>query len=409
MAKPRGRGEGSISERPDGRWQGRVDLGRGPDGKRQRKTIYGATRKAVASELNMLLGRAESGELLNTSTPTVDSWLNDWFSTHADDWRPTTRRTYRAAIDLWLVPHLGPIRLEKLKPTTIQRWINEATAPLTVEQATLLLDVISNHRLGPMVLVSLTMGLRIGEVSGMTWPDFDLTARTLKVRQQVQAVGDGHLSIVPLKTANSQRTLTLPTLVVEALRAHRVRQLEERLRAGQAWHQDADLVFTMPNGPGGASEPRKRRPDGAPDGGRPPAYALPHPAPHGRDAPPDGRRASVRCEPDSWPPRDQHDGRHLRASGPGDDRRRRRADGCAAVEEESLRVSVRVYWPAKWQIFQGTRPPRVNSGLTAQPLRVRRAGRRGRGAVFDAPFGGDSRSTLVTAMGLPSSCSRTET
>jgi integrase len=37
--------------------------------------------------------------------------------------------------------------------------------------------------------------------------------------------------------------LDLPTPVVEALRAHRVRQLEERLRAGRAW-LDSGLVFT---------------------------------------------------------------------------------------------------------------------------------------------------------------------
>ena len=117
MAKRRGRGEGSISQRPDGRWQARVDLGRGPDGNRHRKAVYGPTRQAVASELNTLLGRAESGELLNTEyRPTVASWLNTWHRTHADEWRASTRRVYRIAIDQWLVPHMGAIRLEKLKP-----------------------------------------------------------------------------------------------------------------------------------------------------------------------------------------------------------------------------------------------------------------------------------------------------
>ena len=38
MATRRGRGEGSITRRADGRWMARVDLG-WQDGKRRRKTL----------------------------------------------------------------------------------------------------------------------------------------------------------------------------------------------------------------------------------------------------------------------------------------------------------------------------------------------------------------------------------
>lgn len=293
MAKRRGRGEGSISQRSDGRWQGRVDMGRGPNGKRQRKIVYGATRKDVASELNRLLGRAESGELLVTCTPSVTTWLNDWYRTHQDTWRPATRRTYRIAIDEWIAPHLGTVRLEKLKPVAIQRWVNQQTragasahvvlahvvlrsalkwamalrvltfnpaalvrvprptprrpAPLTADQARQLVTAAGNHRLGGLILVSLTMGLRIGEACGLTWADVDLTAKTVKIRQQVQQVGAA-LDVAPLKTAASRRTLALPTLVVEILKTRRTRQREERLKAGHRWHQEHDLVFTTVTG-----------------------------------------------------------------------------------------------------------------------------------------------------------------
>jgi hypothetical protein len=36
----------------------------------------------------------------------------DWFATNSDSWRPSTRRGYRGAIDLYLVPAFGPLRLE---------------------------------------------------------------------------------------------------------------------------------------------------------------------------------------------------------------------------------------------------------------------------------------------------------
>lgn len=294
MAKRRGRGEGSIYQRADGRWQARVDLGRGPDGKRRRKVAYGATRQAAAQALNRLLGRAATGELLVTSTPTVKAWLDDWYRTHRDDWQGSTPRIYRTAIDQWIVPALGDVRLEALKPARIQRWINDASANgarakvviahvvlraalkwamqqrqvtfnaatlcrvprptrkaiavLSTEEAQRLLDVAETHRLGAMVIIALTMGLRIGEVSGLTWADVDLDAGTLRVRQQVQALGKGlPAALAPLKTPNSRRTLALPTRVVTALQARRTAQLEERMRAGQRW-QRGDLVFTTPLG-----------------------------------------------------------------------------------------------------------------------------------------------------------------
>ena len=50
MAKRRGYGEGSIHQRPDGRWCATIDLGV-INGKRKRKYIYGKTRKEVVDKL----------------------------------------------------------------------------------------------------------------------------------------------------------------------------------------------------------------------------------------------------------------------------------------------------------------------------------------------------------------------
>lgn len=77
----------------------------------------------------------------------------------------------------------------------------------------------------------------------------DLDARALRVEQQLQALGKASgLTLAPLKTRNSRRALTLPTIAVKALKSHRKTQLAERLRAGAEWKNPDDLVFTMPNG-----------------------------------------------------------------------------------------------------------------------------------------------------------------
>jgi integrase len=57
------------------------------------------------------------------------------------------------------------------------------------------------------------------------------------------------LNLAPLKTASSRRTVTLPLIAIDALKARRKAQLEERLRAGAHWKGDADrLVFTTEQG-----------------------------------------------------------------------------------------------------------------------------------------------------------------
>jgi integrase len=68
----------------------------------------------------------------------------------------------------------------------------------------------------------------------------------LPSNRQVQSVKKGTLTLAPLKTRNSRRALALPMLVVDALKARRVVQLEERMRAGAAWSNPDDHAFTTP-------------------------------------------------------------------------------------------------------------------------------------------------------------------
>jgi integrase len=63
----------------------------------------------------------------------------------------------------------------------------------------------------------------------------------VSIRQQLQRV-DKRLVLQDLKTEKSRRTLMLPNVCLEALKSHRKRQLEERLKAGANW-VDTGLVF----------------------------------------------------------------------------------------------------------------------------------------------------------------------
>ncbi|HEU5378212.1 MAG TPA: site-specific integrase, partial [Ktedonobacteraceae bacterium] len=79
--------------------------------------------------------------------------------------------------------------------------------------------------------------------------DLDFTLRTLQVRRILTRVptkaragqGPTYVETEP-KTDRGRRCLFLPSFVLEALKRHRVRQVEEKLKAGPAW-QDHDYVF----------------------------------------------------------------------------------------------------------------------------------------------------------------------
>lgn len=51
MARRRSHGDGSLYKRADGRWVGAIDLGVAPNGKRQRKVVYGKTQREAKEKL----------------------------------------------------------------------------------------------------------------------------------------------------------------------------------------------------------------------------------------------------------------------------------------------------------------------------------------------------------------------
>src|SRR5690242_5441306 len=103
MARRRGRGEGSITERSDGRWHARVDLG-WENGKRRRKHIYGKTRAEVASKLTRALTDVQDNKPLPNEQITVKQYLATWLEDAKQHLRPKTYASYKGLIDTHIVP-----------------------------------------------------------------------------------------------------------------------------------------------------------------------------------------------------------------------------------------------------------------------------------------------------------------
>jgi len=88
--------------------------------------------------------------------------------------------------------------------------------------------------------------MRQGEILGLRWEDVDLEGREAQIIHTLDT-SSGQAEYRAPKSGKV-RKIKLTRVAVEALKAHRKLQLEERMRdPSEAW-EDRDLVFTGPHG-----------------------------------------------------------------------------------------------------------------------------------------------------------------
>ncbi len=289
MPKHRGHGEGSINQRPSGRWQAQVCI----DGQRLTETLPSKS-EALAWVREQQTRAAQGLILVDTRNATLREFLDNWFKAVQPTVKPRTYEQYSDAIRLHIAPTLGRYRLADLRPDHLQRLYAEklkeglsartvqiahavlrhalgdacawgfvarnvclaAKAPRpkrvelnawTPEEARQFLEGIRGERLEGLYRLALACGPRAGELVGLKWEDVDLTRGTVQIRRTLQRLrGQGIVESEP-KTDRARRQVSLPKPVVEALKRWKVRQIEERLIAGETW-QDSGYLFTTCKG-----------------------------------------------------------------------------------------------------------------------------------------------------------------
>ena len=267
-----------------------ISLGFAPDGKRIRRKVSGQSKADVKAKLGALHDELREG-LHTSATYTVRQAVEDWLANGLDGRSAKTVSTYREVLDP-LTALIGSAKLRDLTARQVRsalitlsadrstrtlqiarnalvRVIRMAEAndlvgrnvaslvttlptgtagrpskSLTLDQAKSLIEQARRSRLYAYIVLCLLTGCRTEEARALRWdhvdldgdPDADLPVPPhVAVWRSVRAHGD-------VKTKKSRRTLRLPAAAVEALRAQRVKQSEERLKAGPLW-QDGGLVF----------------------------------------------------------------------------------------------------------------------------------------------------------------------
>jgi integrase len=282
----RGHGEGSIYLRKDGRWAASISLDGG-----KRKTFYGKTRKEVQEQLKKGLHLQQQGTLVVSPRQTVEQFLTHWLEkAHKPTIRIRTYLRYQQHLRVHILPAIGHYQLQKLSPQHLQafytlkleeglsartvsafhsllhkaldtavRWnllsrnVCDAVSPprpkrheihtLTPEQAQQLLAAVSTHRLKILFILALTTGMRLGEMLGLKWED--IIDGTLQVRRTLYYINKVGFEEAEPKTEKSRRNIILPAFVVEELKQHRIRQLAERLKAGESWQEHNLMICTV--------------------------------------------------------------------------------------------------------------------------------------------------------------------
>lgn len=274
----RGYGEGSIYQRPDGRWCAILSAGYDGNGKRVRRVVYGDTKKAVGDELAKLQNKKAHGTLTTPSRTTVAGYLAQWLKDVARvTVRATTFYNYESVVKNHISPRIGGVALQKLMPAHVQglysdmeadkvgphrrrlahavlhralkqalKWgmvarnvCDAVDAPrvskremktLTPEQAGQLLNASTTDRMHALYWLALGTGLRIGELFALHWRDVDLKAGTVAVRYTLTEV-NGKLALTEPKSAKSRRLIDLPQQAVVALVEHRKNMIVEGFAA----------------------------------------------------------------------------------------------------------------------------------------------------------------------------------
>ena len=97
----------------------------------------------------------------------------------------------------------------------------KAIETLSADDAYRLMEATQDDRLGALFAAALYTGMRQGELLGLRWPDVDLDAGTVRMRQAVQKI-EGAWPLVEPKSANGKRTRPFCEPAREVLR----RQME---------------------------------------------------------------------------------------------------------------------------------------------------------------------------------------
>jgi len=277
-------------------WTYVIDLPPDPvTGKRRQKPKGGhKTEKEAWSACRKEINRLEQGHDIDGENMPYAEFLEIWLKEIAmAKLKPTVYEINKVLIDKRIVPDLGKIRLRDLTPLRIQRFYNKLLSiyssdyvksihsvvsktlrqafkwdmlPVnimekvdpprlqkkemsiwTLEQCQHFLEVTKDHPMHIVFSLAVRTGMRRGEILGLRWKDIDFENKTLSIQQTVAWTASQGIIFQDTKTSNSNRSVTIPEVLLADLNARRHVVNKQKLAAGKEYAKH-DLVCCLSDG-----------------------------------------------------------------------------------------------------------------------------------------------------------------
>ena len=255
----------------------------------------GPDRSEAERLMPEIRARYEKGRYQENEKMTVAEYLNMWLEAYAAKIRRSTLESYIWAVEKHLVPAIGLELLQKLTPMKIQKAISDLSKNTTLSATSVryVYNVLSNALTravkwqllsnnpciavepprkekfhasvynreelqqlitaarGTMFLIPILLaagcGMRRGEVCGLRWQDVELNQKLLFIRHSLDRPEKGKLTLLPVKTDNSERAVRIPEFLEQPLAATRQKQTQ-LMEAADSIYTDEDFVFAWDNG-----------------------------------------------------------------------------------------------------------------------------------------------------------------
>lgn len=285
MTRKRGNNEGTIYQRPNGKWRAQITLNS------HRLGFTALTRFEAQEWLRSIGNQVQNGLTIKGAKITYGEFLEEWLESVHARLTDSTWRTYSQLTRAYIAPALGKIRLRELSPSVIQRYysqmVSDGTGLRTVQKshtvihaslnAAMKLGIIgrnpddatqppkpvhkemkfwnqeqvqqflsfakeTNDRNYALYFIALVTGMRQGELLALKWQDVDLEKETLTVKLNLHRLPGGGLRLQKPKTKTSIRTIRLGKETLKVLAEQKELTAKEKSLANGLW-QDEGYVF----------------------------------------------------------------------------------------------------------------------------------------------------------------------
>ncbi len=269
----------NIHKRKDGRWEGRYLKCRRDDGKIRYGSVYGRTYRDVKQKMTMAKQAPPPAQPQRANEKTFSEVLDLWMDSNRIRLKGGTINKYQRVIEAQIKPELGNIKMSQITSARINAFLldklqdgrldkqgalsasyvktitliitatikyatreqlcqplrSPINKPTEQRQELTVLDISEQkrletyllHNISPTsigILLSLYIGLRIGEVCALRWDDIDFARQIIYVRHtvaRVQSIDEAYfrtcLIIDTPKTKTSQREIPIPSLLLNTL------------------------------------------------------------------------------------------------------------------------------------------------------------------------------------------------